>query len=813
VADAPPAHHSVTQPPPFFATGDRKERPSSLPASLTPFVGREREVEAVASLLRGQMRLVTLTGPGGVGKTRLALRVTELQASNFGDGITFVSLAAVTDPDLVAATVAQALGIREAGDRPVAERLASLLRDRELLLVLDNFEQVVEAAPQFASLLAACVELRVLVTSRVPLRVSGEQIFPVAPLTLPEPGAPPDQLASAEAVRFFVERARAAVPDFALTAVNGPAVAAVCARLDGLPLAIELAAAKTRLLPPSALLGRLDRRLPVLTGGARDQPARLRTMRDAIGWSHDLLGEEEQALFRRLAVFVGGFTLEAAEYVGGEGGDAQRPSPPRPQATPPRPPSVFDGLEALAEQSLIHPFDSSGEPRSGMLETVREYALERLAASGEEAEVRSRHAAWCLALAETAEPHLEGFGRNQAIWLSRLDADLGNLRAALAWFQQTGDARGVLRLTAVLDVLWFSRPYLGEARRWLEAGLVAGAGVPADVLGMALHVLANVTCFLGDHEAALSRAEEELALARQLGEPFPLGRAHYGLGIVWEHTGDAARAGAHYAEAVPLLRRAQATSWVYMALAGVGSMRLACGDVVGALPLLDEAVTLVRRTDDTDPGALGDTLGLALVLGQRAHAARIQGDQVLASRLFVESIAAARELGAERILLGQVAGLAGVALAQEQPERAARLLGAVAAAGETAGVVRIAHALHADRIAAAARARLGEASFAAAFAAGRALSLGDAVADGLALAASIQSQAATIPPRRDAFGLTPRQRDVLRLLVAGKTDREIADTLFIGRRTVTTHTSGLYARLGVASRTEAAALAVREGLV
>jgi DNA-binding NarL/FixJ family response regulator len=427
--------------------------------------------------------------------------------------------------------------------------------------------------------------------------------------------------------------------------------------------------------------------------------------------------------------------------------------------------------------------------------------------------VRSRHAAWCLALAEAAEPHLEGFGRDQAAWLSRLDTDIGNLRAALAWFEQTGDARSVLRLTAVLDVLWFSRPYLGEARRWLETGLAAGTDVPADVRGMALHVLANVVCFLGDQDAALARAEEELALARQLGEPFPLGRAHYGLGIVWEHAGNAERAGAHYAEAVPLLRQADARSWVFMALAGLGGMRHACGDVVAAVPLLDEAVALVRQRDDSDPAALEDTLGLAMVLGQRAHAARTQGDLEMAGRLFAEGIGAAREIGAERVLLGQLAGLAGVALSQEHPERAARLLGAVAAARQAAGVGRIAHALHADRITAAVRSRLGETSFVAAFAAGHSMPLAEAVADGLAIAAATELKTGTALPCRSAFGLTPREQDVLRLLVAGKTDREIADALFIGRRTVTTHTSGLYAKLGVSSRTQAAALAIREGLV
>jgi DNA-binding CsgD family transcriptional regulator len=330
---------------------------------------------------------------------------------------------------------------------------------------------------------------------------------------------------------------------------------------------------------------------------------------------------------------------------------------------------------------------------------------------------------------------------------------------------------------------------------------------------MALHVLANVACFLGDQDAALAHAKEELALALQQGAPFPVGRAHYGLGIVWEHAGDALQASAHYAEAVPLLREAAATSWVYLALAGLGSMRLACGDVAGALPFLDEAVALVLKTDDTNPGTLQDTLGVALVLGQRAHAARIQGDQVLASRLFVQSINAAREIGAERILLGLLAGLAGVALAVDQPERAARLLGAVAEACDTSGIARIAHALQADRITLAVRSRLGETPFARAFAAGRQLPLAEALADGFALTASLQANGASIQPRRDTFGLTRRERDVLRLLVAGKTDRQIADTLFIGRRTVTTHTSGLYAKLGVTSRTEAAALAIREGLV
>ncbi len=521
-------------------------------------------------------------------------------------------------------------------------------------------------------------------------------------------------------------------------------------------------------------------------------------MRDAVAWSYDLLPERERVLFRRLAVFVGGFTLEAAEAVTAQPGD------------------VFAGVEALADQSLVRRLDIvAGELHFGMLETVREFALEQLEASGEAEEARRRHAAWCLAQAEAAEPHLEGFGGAQARWLARLDAELGNLRAALAWFHGIGNARGLLRLVAVLDVYWFARPYLPEARHWLEAGLglADSRDVPADVRGMALHVLVNVTCFLGDHEVALARAEEELLLARASGEPFALGRALYGLGLAWEHAGDLPRAAARYADAVPLLRRAGATSWVYLALAGVGNMRYVRGDLAGAVPLLDEALALVRRVDEADPFALKDRFGLSLVLGPRAHAARARGDYALATRLFAEGLTLGRELGAKRVVLGAVAGLAGVVLALEQPERAARLLGAVAAAQEVTGVGRITDAIHADRLVAAARAQLGERPFAEAFAAGRALPFDEAIADAVAIVTLAEATAPGARAERDPFGLTPRERDVLRMLVAGKTDQQIADALFVSRRTVTTHTSSLFAKLGVTGRAEAAAIAVREGIV
>jgi predicted ATPase len=335
-ASSAEAHEGVAS----ISLASRGRGLTRLPVPRTSFVGRELEVAAVADLLRQDgARLVTLTGPGGAGKTRVALRVAEEVAPHFAEGVVFVGLAPLADAAQVLSTIARAFGVREAGSRPLRRRLVDVLRDRHLLLLLDNFEHVVEAAPAVAELLAGSAGPSVLVTSRAPLRVSGEQDYPVPPLTVPEAGAPAEQLAEVAAVRLFTERAHAVDPAFSLTPENAATVAAICRRLDGLPLALELAAAKIRLLPPEALLVRLERKLPVLTGGVRDQPERLRTMRDAVAWSHDLLTASEQALFRRLAVFVGGFDPEAAEAVVG--------------AVDPTGADVLAGLEALADQSLV----------------------------------------------------------------------------------------------------------------------------------------------------------------------------------------------------------------------------------------------------------------------------------------------------------------------------------------------------------------------------------------------------------------------------------------------------------------------------
>jgi predicted ATPase/DNA-binding CsgD family transcriptional regulator len=773
----PHDHPMYAGPPP--RSGDRA---APLPRFLTPFIGREQQAATLRTLLqRPDAPLVTLIGPGGVGKTRLAVRVATALGQAFPDGVAFVPLVSVRDPEMVLPEIASVLGIREVGDLPMAARLAQVLADRRALLVLDNLEQVLAAAPAIAGLLAACPNLTILATSRSPLGVSGERAFHVPPLTLPEGTLSVPDLVDVEAVNLFVERAQAAQADFVLTGQNAAAVAEICRRLDGLPLAIELAAARVRMLPPQALLARLDRQLPLLTSGARDVPQRLRTMRDAIAWSYDLLDEAEQAFFRRVAIFSGGFTLEAGEFVS-EGDDRGFP---------------FDLLSSLVDKSLLHQESlSDTEARYILLETVREFGAEQLEAAGEAADVAHRHAAWCLSLAQQAAAEL--VGPEQRTWAERLDREAANLRGALATFLQARPEQA-LDLANSLLIFWFLRGHLREGASWLERSLALAANARPEACAMSMFGAGLLTWASGDFAQANRLGEQAQAFSEEHDLVFHQALAHYLRFLVSLEVREAASSLEHGEAAIQLMRQAGNRSWLAYILSDFGEHLVSYGDAARGEALLAEGLQLHRE--------LGNKQGLGNKLSDTALMKHAAGDEAGAARTYAESIRLLREGGDTWYLATPVGGLAAVAMSAGRPVQAARLIGAAGAMRERSGAAlwpkERERFLQTES---AAQTALGEATYLREVAAGRALPLASVIAEAMAVAEAA-------PEEPDAGGLTPRELDVLRLLATGMSNPEIADALYIGRGTVRTHVSNILGKLGARTRTEATMLARDRDLI
>jgi non-specific serine/threonine protein kinase len=668
--------------------------------------------------------------------------------------------------------------------------------------VLDNFEQVLPAAPVVTDLLAACPRVKALVTSRSVLRVTGERTLPVPPLSLPDPARriPLAELTEWAAIRLFLDRAQAVAPDLTLTAAIAPAVVEVCRRLDGLPLAIELVAARSNSLSPSALLTRLDRpggtRLPLLTGGARDAPTRLQTMRDAIAWSHDLLKPAEQRLFRRVAVFVGGFTLEAAEAVCVAVADAAG--------------DVLEGIGSLVDKSLLYPVaradggPDTGSPRFAMLETIREFGLEQLKADGEETEAGQHHASYFLALLEGVSAYM--FGTGYAEVLDRLETERDNVRGALAWSIARGEAETALRLAVGTHWLWRQRGPVGEGLDWMERALATPGASPAGLRATALTLAGDLAFLQGKQDWAAALQDDAIVLARDVGEPSTLVLALHVRGMTALGEGDDRTAEDLFAEAGTLARDSGIGSWVTATTGGLAFVARLRGEIDRAVTLNEQALALAAEAGYE---YLSDTSELA-------HAVCEQGDHERAAALYLEGLRRNHEQKERRTFAGILAGIAGVEVARGRPERAARWCGAAAAALDTIGAtLDVTSRLTNERAVAAARSALGDAAFELAWSEGHALTPDRARIEAeTAIADPARRSAGDAQARAPAapFGLTPREREVLRLL-EGRTSREIGTILSISPRTVERHVDTILHKLGVRTRSEATAFAVRHDLI
>jgi predicted ATPase/DNA-binding NarL/FixJ family response regulator len=859
------------------------QRPGAAPAAADmapllpvagPIVGRDREIAQIVGLLDDErVRVLSLLGPGGVGKTRLAQEVVRQAGDDFAHGAAFVSLAPVRMPDLVPFAVAQALDVQERGEVSLVALLADWLQSRHMLLVLDNMEHVVDAAyPWLARLIATCPRLKVLVTSRIALDIAGEQRVRVRPLPVPGDDAP-DRLGANASVALFTQRARAIRNDFTLDGDTVHAVASICTRVDGLPLAIELAASRINAFSPADILSQLTESLASLAGTRRDAPPRLRSLRDAITWSYDLLSPEEQDLFRRLAVFVGGFSLEAAEA---SGADAREPAATR---------AVADLVGTLVDHSLVERLDGAGRTRFRMLETIREFGIAQLAERDELTAARDRHAAYYLRLAETAETGLKG--PDQAAWLELLDVEHGNLREAMDWLTATGRVSDAIDLYSSIDHSFLVRGHYTEIRQLLDGWslhpdvgrgtraharvLVAGATlasylelpespIPAYLealetfreLGdrrLVMQVLEGLSFYYaiqGNRERATATHGEHLALARELGDARSEAVAFDVRARLAMHDGDMRQARSAIEASLAIAREAGDLCVMAMSTSRLGELALEVdGDIERGRTLFEESRSIHERLGDTRNLPF-DYMGLAevertignldmarshllaalplfqhtgLALGEAsihtelARIAMLRGDPPGAFREVRQALAGRRQFEDVPGAADDLALLAELALVTSDPCSAARFLGASERLlrGSTSTPADISSNDSRQALTARARAGLDAETFEQHHAAGTGWSLQESIAAALAFDSVPETPDQTGPPERP-HGLSPRELEVLRLMADGLSNREIADALFLSVRTVTSHISGVLGKLDLSSRTQAVAYAIRNDI-
>ncbi|HEX4836171.1 MAG TPA: tetratricopeptide repeat protein [bacterium] len=845
---------------------------NNLPVQVTSFIGREREISEITRLLSGT-RLLTLTGAGGAGKTRLAIHAAAEMLEASADGVWLVELAPLLDPSLVPYAVASTLGAREEQGRTVMESLVDALRPRSLLLVLDNCEHLLAACAHLADTLRrSCLAVRIMATSREPLGLAGEMVYRVPSLSLPSQAQPRfSDLMQCEAVRLFVERAVFVHPEFTVTEMTAPAVARVCRRLDGIPLAIELAAARTKILSAEQIAARLDDRFRLLTGGTRSSLPRHQTLRAAIEWSHDLLSQPERMLLRRVAVFAGGFALDGAEAVcAGAGAGAE---------------GVLDVLGRLVDKSLILAETSAGEARYRLQDTVRLYAQERLLESGEQAEFLARHRDWCIMFAERAALELQG--PDQRAWLRRLETEHDNLRAALVFSLEGASGDAALRLVGALWWFWHVRGYLSEGRAWLAKAITGTEGAPPLARAKALYGAGVLAWRQGDFERARALCQESLILYRDLGHSLGIASAISILEQVARSQGDTARAMVLLEDGLALFRERGDTWGIATSLISLGNAVRSQGDHARARALLAESLDLFETLNDTSGRAaslhflglvardhgdysraetlnrkslslsrqMGDQPRIAFSLHSLGLVARDRGELAQAQALFEESLALFRDLEdlwgitTALVSLGMVARLRGecqraASLLQESltlrrdlgdrwgiaecleclaaaaaehkhAERAALLLGAAKALRDTIGAPSPPTDLaDCDRTATAARRRLGRKKFDAAWETGRRMEMEKAIEYALAPAPPPAALAAPDgrSPGRLPGPLTRREQEVTALIAQGRTNREIARALVVTEGTAANHVQHILNKLGLNSRAQIAAWAVEHGL-